>query len=337
MIVRTPLCVLLGAVSLLALAPAQGRAESGTAERMKKEAQIPHCVRPLGTVAVKLKKDTQDWWTGEGLASPEVVIKSLVQKSGCFTLVDRGAGMDLAEEERRLAANGTLRAGSNIGRGQVKAVDYIIVPVLLSKNAQSSGSGVGGLLGFIRGVSPIVQVIAGGINMSSKTADVALSFIDVRSGVELATLEGHAKKKDLSWGAGGGGFGTTGLGAIGATGYANTEIGQVIMLAYVEAYTKLVESRGGVIISLPSDASAAAPTATSTTPTVAPAAQASLATIRATTLRQTASTKGKILGSLPAGSVVYPTGVKAEGGKWTQVTDEAGAKGWVSSLSLSAQ
>jgi hypothetical protein len=42
---------------------------------------------------------------------------------------------------------------------------------------------------------------------------------------------------------------------VGASGYQNTEIGQIIVLAYLDAYTKLVSQLGG----LPDNAAAAAP------------------------------------------------------------------------------
>ena len=37
-----------------------------------------------------------------------------------------------------------------------------------------------------------------------------------------------------------------GFAAAGASGYQNTEIGQVIVLAYLDAYTKLVGQLGGI-------------------------------------------------------------------------------------------
>ncbi len=70
-------------------------------------------------------------------------------------------------------------------------------------------------------------------------------------------VEGYARKKDISWGAGGGGGWWGGFAAAGGHGYQNTEIGQVIVLAYLDAYTKLVGQLGG----LPANASAAAPQA----------------------------------------------------------------------------
>ena len=48
-----------------------------------------------------------------------------------------------------------------------------------------------------------------------------------------------------------------GFAGAGGGGYQNTEIGQVIVLAYLDAYTKLVTQLGG----LPENAAAAAPVA----------------------------------------------------------------------------
>ena len=50
------------------------------------------------------------------------------------------------------------------------------------------------------------RVAIGGVNLKSKTADVVLTLTDVRSTVQLAQVQGHAKKTDIGWGAGGGGY-----------------------------------------------------------------------------------------------------------------------------------
>ncbi len=71
--------------------------------------EIPHCARSLGTVAVRIPQETQDWWSGQRLASPDTVVRAIVKQSGCFTLVDRGAAMQLADEERARAQQGALR------------------------------------------------------------------------------------------------------------------------------------------------------------------------------------------------------------------------------------
>ena len=71
-------------------------------------------------------------------------------------------------------------------------------------------------------------------------------MVNARTTEEDALVEGYARKKDISWGAGGGGGWWGGFAAAGGGGYQNTEIGQVIVLAYLDAYTKLVGQLGGL-------------------------------------------------------------------------------------------
>ena len=47
--------------------------------------------------------------------------------------MDRGAGMNAAMSERALASSGELRGRSNIGKGQIKAADYVLVPDLIAQ------------------------------------------------------------------------------------------------------------------------------------------------------------------------------------------------------------
>lgn len=124
---------------LLVCAPAV----AGTEE----EPQLPHCSAKLGTVAVREPPAAQPWWQTMQLESPAALIKVYVSESGCFTLVDRGAGFDVARAERDLAYGGETRVGSNLGKGQVKAADYVLVPDISSQNANASGHNVGGLVG----------------------------------------------------------------------------------------------------------------------------------------------------------------------------------------------
>ncbi len=111
---------------------------SGRKAQDKGEAEIPICTKRLGTVAI-VEPDT-NWWQQLGLGSPEAVIKVFVMKSGRFGLVDRGKGPASRNIERALADSGELQQGSNIGRKQVKAADYFIVPDIVSKNSNSGGS-----------------------------------------------------------------------------------------------------------------------------------------------------------------------------------------------------
>src|SRR3984957_15151167 len=198
--------------------------------------QIPTCDKKIGTLAVNEPQDP--WWTAMQLDSPAALIKVFVSQSKCFTLVDRGKGLQAAQAERALSASGEERAGSNIGKGQMKAADYVLVPDIANQNRNSGGTNVGGILG---GLLPHgVGALVGGVSLKSKTADVVLTLTDVRSTEQVALEQGHAKKTDLGWMGGGGGAFFGGFAAGGASCYANTEIGQVVTMAYLDAYIKMV-------------------------------------------------------------------------------------------------
>ena len=290
--------------------PALAQKKSAQEQRAAQVAQIPVCAKPLGSISVMEPEDATNWWTGQQLPAPSKLIKVFVNKSRCFTLVDRGAGLDAAMGERALASSGELRGRSNVGKGQIKAADYVLVPDLISQNSNAGGNAIGGLLGGLVGGN--AGAILGGLNFKKKTADVVLTVTDVRSTEQVAMAEGNAKKTDIGWGASGGLFGGSGLGAAGVSGYANTELGQVITLAYLQAYTDLIAQLGG----LPDNASAAS-------------AQQAVTVTKPARLLANAKGTGKAVRDLDPGMMLYPTGNK-EGVMW-EVEDELGNKSWVSS------
>jgi curli biogenesis system outer membrane secretion channel CsgG len=291
------------------VAPASAQRQSAQDQRKQQMAEIPTCAKPLGTLSVLEPEDATDWWSGQQLPAPSKLIKVFVSKSRCFTLVDRGAGLDAAQRERALGASGELRGRSNVGKGQMKAADYVMIPDLISANRNAGGNAIGGLIGGLVGGRAGAAI--GGLDFKRKTADVVLTVTDVRSTEQVAMAEGSAKKTDIGWGAGGGLFGYSGFGAGGASGYANTEIGQVITLAYLQAYIDIVGQLGG----LPDNASAA---------------NAQQAVTVAKPARLFTTPKGtKVVRSLDPGMMLYPTGNK-EGMMW-EVEDELGNKGWISS------
>ncbi|WP_374596021.1 CsgG/HfaB family protein [Sphingosinicella sp.] len=245
------------AVAAMAVASGAASAQSQSSARKaqtKSMQEIPVCQKRLGTVSI-VEPDT-NWWQQLGLGSPEAIIKLFVMKSGCFGLVDRGKGLASRNIERALADSGELQKGSNIGKRQVKAADYFIVPDLVSKNENSGGGGIGAIAGGLLG-SRTLGMLAGGLSTKSKEANVMLTLVNARTTEQERLTEGYFRKKDLSWAAGGGGGWWGGFGAVGGGGYSNTEIGQVITLAYLDAYKQLVTQLGG----LPEDPSAAAPVA----------------------------------------------------------------------------
>lgn len=245
------------AAALLATAtPSVAKEDRSSAKKAqdKSATEIPICTRKLGSIAI-VEPETQ-WWTELGLSSPEAIIKFYVAKSQCFTLVDRGKGLAARAVERALGDSGELQRGSNVGQRQVKAADYVIVPDIISKNSNSGGSGFAGALGGMLG-GRVVGGLLGGLKVSKKEANVTLSVVNVRTTEIEALSEGYYRKSDISWGAGGGAFWGGGLAGAGGGSYQNSDIGQVIVLAYLDAYKKMVTELGG----LPINASAAAPKA----------------------------------------------------------------------------
>ena len=240
------------AAAAVALTGSTALAADKSSGRKKQEdgaRQIPVCTRNLGTIA--LVDAESQWWRRYGLQNPEGVLKILIQRSRCFTPVNRGRSMRSRAMERALADSGELQRGSNVGKRQVKAADYLLEPDILTANQNSGGNALGGVLGGFGGG------ILGGIRTKKSEANVTLAIVNTRTLVEEALSEGYARKTDLKFAGGGGGFFGGVFAGVAGGGYQNTEIGQVIILAYIDAYTKLVTEMGG----LPLNASAAAPQA----------------------------------------------------------------------------
>jgi hypothetical protein len=299
----------------VALLLACGGATLGPTRALGAEApppQIPTCDKKIGTLAVT--EPQNQWWTALNLDSPAALIKVFVSQSKCFTLVDRGKGLQAAQAERALAAGGEERVGSNIGKGQMKAADYVLVPDIANQNRNSGGTNIGGVLG---GLLPHgIGAIVGGVSLKSKTADVVLTLTDVRSTEQVALEQGHSKKTDLGWmgGGGGGGF-FGGFAAGGASSYANTEIGQVVTMAYLDAYIKLV-----------GDLKNGAPDAKTDN------VQQAVTMSKPGKLYTESNLKSKVVRDLDPGMMLYPTGDKM--GVWWKVTDELGNEGWVVSTNF---
>lgn len=246
-------------VTAPAMAQVDKKASSAKQAQTKGELAIPRCTKRLGTIAI-VEPDNQ-WWRELNLGSPEAILRVFVQQSGCFGLVNRGRSMQSRAMERAMADQGELQSGSNLGKGQVKAADYFLEPNIVTANRNSGGGGagamIGGLGGLFGGAGRVFGALAGGINVKKGEANVTLSIVNARTTEEEALTQGYARKSDVSFGAGGGG-GTWGLfGGAAGGGYQDTAIGQIIVLAYLDAYTKLVTQLGG----LPENAAAAAPRA----------------------------------------------------------------------------
>jgi len=267
--------------------------------------EIPMCPQVLGTVAIK---DSQnEWWRQYNLGNPAAVIKLIVMKSGCFQLVDRGQGMQMMKEERELMGEDELERGSDIGKGQMKAADYFILPDLVTQDSNTGGSAVGAGIGGGWGAA------LGGIKTKKMEAQALLTLTNARTGVQELIAEGTYKKTDVSFGFGGGGWGGFGLAlAAAGGGYADTDIGKVITLAYIKAYRNMVTQMGG----LSGNAKMAAPL---------PAQRL----LERTALLSEPRDDAAPVRGLREGMVLHPTGNKQ--GLFWEVEEPNGDRGWVPS------
>jgi curli biogenesis system outer membrane secretion channel CsgG len=275
------------------------------------EPTMPVCDKKIGSLSVV--EPENKWWVQYNLESPEALLKALLSETKCFTLLDRGKGLAAAQKERSLASGGEMRVGSNVGKGQMKAADYVLVPDIANKNANAGGKKFGAALGGLMGGT--AGALLGGVSLKSKTADVVLTLTDVRSTEQVAIVQGHAKKTDIGWGGGGGAF-WGGFAAAGASSYANTEIGQVVAMAYLDALKKLIDE-----------------VQTNTPDAKADNVSQSVTMAKPGRLYAKADNKSSVVRDLDAGMMLYPTGEKD--GIWWKVSDELGNEGWVPSTLFS--
>lgn len=275
-----------------------------TGQAIAEEPAIPHCSASYGKLALREPETNTYWWKEYDLENPEALIKLYVNESGCFTMVDRGEGLEMRRDERDLADSGDLQVESNIGAGQLVAADFFLVPDLIAKDSNSGGKNVFGAIGGK--VGGRVGGLLGGMKTKKLEADTILTLVNARTGVQQATARGQAKKTDISFGAGGLLGAVAGLGG----GYADTEIGRVISAAYAEAYTNLVAK-------IQQDGLA--------TDTSAPNEAYKMA-VDGDMYADPA--RGASVRKLREGMVVYPTGNRE--GAFLEVKDKFGTTGWVS-------
>ena len=277
----------------------------------QKVAEIPHCAQKLGTVSIANGDDPYGW-TQFNLAPPEKLLKVIVQRSGCFNLVDRGAGLNAAQTERDIGSDLGLQRGSNVGKGQVKAADYVLIAEVSAQNRNSAGGALAGIAGGMIGGT--AGALLGGIKTKKLEANTILSLTNVRTTETVAVEEGYATKTDVSWGAGGGAYFGGFAGAVGG-GYEDTDIGRIVTLSFIDAYSKLVTELGG--LSPGAAEQAPARTFVATAPV---------------NLRKGPDASAASIRELPVGSTVYPTGNK--NGLWWEVADENDNVGWVLNTKL---
>ena len=284
----------------------QGARNSNTPE-------LPHCDRPIGTVAVH--EPARQWWRDYNLGSPEVLIKLFAQRSNCLRVLDRNAGLAMREQERDLGASGELQRGSNIGGGQVRAADFFLIPDIANSDNNSGGNNVAAGLGGIIGGR--LGGVIGSVQTQRQTAQVLITLVDARTTEQLYIAEGTSQHTNINIGAGGGLLGSSAIGFLAGSGYSDTDIGKVISAAYFRAFIDLVHY---LQMQQPGSAQANAPIA------------AQRVTVDVAIVRAQPSGNAPVAYRVNKDGLLYPTG--GRNGVWMEVDDENGNRGWVNSTQV---
>ena len=194
--------------------------------------QVEKCGHKLGVLAVAEPQQGWGYLSQYQLGSPAALLRMMVQTSGCFDVVERGAGMQNIQQERALAEGGDLRQESNVGKGQMQAADFVMTP-----NVQIAANNTGGVGGALAG-GLLNRFGLGGVagGLKFKEASTSLLVSDVRSSIQVASAEGKATKTDFSLS----GWGWTGSALAAASGYTNTPEGKVIAASLLDNWNRIV-------------------------------------------------------------------------------------------------
>lgn len=149
-------------LSLSATGPVSAETKGSNVQKQEsqKVVEVPRCAKRLGSVSI-INGDNSAIWDSAQLAPLQKLLKAIVLKSNCFSVVDRGVALDAAANERTLNNQGLgLQRGSNVGKNQIKAADFVLVAELTSANSNASGNGVGAALGGAS-AAPLAHSLAG--------------------------------------------------------------------------------------------------------------------------------------------------------------------------------
>lgn len=188
--------------------------------------KLERCEAPLGTVGLS---DTGDPYVP--------IVRTIVQQSNCFIVVERGRAYNNVDFERQLKQSGLTRnaPAQEQTQGTLLAADYTLVPSVTF--AEPSGftlsTGLGGLFGGLFGGNS--NKLDTSAQLQALGASTTLLLLDNASGAQIVAAHGSAKNYNL-----GAGVGVLGGLIAGVNAYAATPQGKIVAAAFLDAYNKLV-------------------------------------------------------------------------------------------------
>jgi curli biogenesis system outer membrane secretion channel CsgG len=238
----TFLCSVLAATGCAGTMPTLGGGQGGTvvtgsaggAESTGANPKLETCTESLGTLAVD--EDQRAGWflayQSYRLGPTTPLLRTMIQQSNCFVIVERGRSLNNVMRERSLERSGESRPGSNFGPGLMVSADYTMSPSVQFSAKGTEGLGLGG---FGR-VGNVLSTVGGSVRANE--ASTTLLVIDNRSSVQLIAAQGSAKNFDI--GGMTGLFGSSLGGSAGA--YSNTPEGRIVAAAFLDAYNQTVKA-----------------------------------------------------------------------------------------------
>jgi hypothetical protein len=296
---------------------------------------VEKCERPLGTIAVNEGHGGSYHQLGSyGLGSPVSLLRIMIQQSNCFTVVERGVAMQNLQEERALAASGETLGGSNVGKGQLQAADFVMTPGV--QFAAADTGGIGGTLSnyggkFLKGWGSVVGGVAGSLKF--KEAQTSLLIADVRSGIQVAAAEGVAKKTDFGlsgWSWGGGSYESLG-------GYTKTPEGKMVAASLLDNYNKIVQTIRSQPSLVRTNSKESAVNAQASTRAGAPVTAGASVYARLATVKvfEEPRANSKLVATLKRSEEAIATGEEKDG--FVKIDGENVAGGWVQRTLVTTQ
>jgi len=291
---------------------------TGGAQAQELAGKVEKCGKKLGSLAVVEPQFLIERLYRVNLGSPSQLLRLMIQESGCFDVVERGAAMQNLAQERALASGGQLRGGSNVGDGQMQAADFVLTP-----SVQFVENNTGGVGGAMLNRFGLLGAVLGGLKF--KEAETSIVVSDVRSSIQVASAQGQASKVDFSVG----GWAWMGGGAAAAGGYTRTPEGRVIAASLLDNYNKIVAAVRDKPLLIATHSASSNANARASTQAAAPIPSGQMLSPRLAGVRVFAEARAdsKVLGTLQPGDQVIATG-EAEG-PFIKIESAQLTGGWV--------
>jgi curli biogenesis system outer membrane secretion channel CsgG len=190
--------------------------------------QFRRCASRLGSAAITESEGNAQALTSAGLPrSMAPLMRQLLMQTGCFALLERGAGFAALEHEMRIREQqGEDRAGQ---LAAMTAADYVIRgEIVFAEQTGGSKGGLGALFGSVLG--------GVGLEFRSREALVVMTVVDARTSVIVVSAFGRGTSDSSALGSvvlGGGLVGLQG-------GWLDTPQAKPVAAALVDAWNQLL-------------------------------------------------------------------------------------------------